>query len=212
MNSFGTKIYKDLSSHHIDTTECLKGYATTIASLSQDVDTINKHLMMLQTNILSKSDVECIVIQKWQDELDPHIQSHYEFKQEATTKLNTIDQAVQNAVDHHLKSHPLLQSSSNSTLRSPATPSTGFHQLTSKDFSVFKLQKELKEIKLSGDSLKDIEIFWDAVLRAFTNLCQVNQAYPYYRDLTSTFSFKKAFCGIYSTSTLLTSQSRSSSP
>jgi len=145
-------------------------------------------------------------------ELDPHIQSHYEFKQEATTKLNTIDQAVQNAVDHHLKSHPLLQSSSNSTLRSPATPSTGFHQLTSKDFSVFKLQKELKEIKLSGDSLKDIEIFWDAVLWAFTNLCQVNQAYPYYRDLTSTFSFKKAFCGIYSTSTLLTSQSRSSSP
>ena len=53
------------------------------------------------------------------------------------------------------------------------------------------MQKELKEIKLCGDTLKDLEIFWDAVLGAFTNLCQVNQAYPYYRDLKPDFTFKK---------------------
>lgn len=51
----------------------------------------------------------------------------------------------------------------------------------------------MKEIKLFGDTLKDLEIFWDAILWAFTNLCQVNQAYPYYRDLTSTFDFEVHF-------------------
>ncbi len=89
-----------------------------------------------------------------------------------------------------MKDHPLLQQSSSTTritLRSPNA--TGFHQPPSKDFSVFKLQKEIKEIKLSGDSLKDLEIFWDAILRAFTNLCQCNQAYPYYRDLDPSFTF-----------------------
>ena len=89
-----------------------------------------------------------------------------------------------------MKDHPLLQQSSSTTritLRSPNA--TGFHQPPSKDFSVFKLQKEIKEIKLSGDSLKDLEIFWDAILRAFTNLCQCNQTYPYYRDLDPSFTF-----------------------
>jgi hypothetical protein len=51
----------------------------------------------------------------------------------------------------------------------------------------------LKEIKLSGDSLKDLETFWDAILRAFTNLCQCNQAYPYYRDLDPGFTFTAHF-------------------
>jgi hypothetical protein len=41
-----------------------------------------------------------------------------------------------------------------------------------KELSVFKLQKELKKIKLTGDSLRDLEIFWDSILHAFTNLCQ----------------------------------------
>jgi len=66
-------------------------------------------------------------------------------------------------------------------------------QTTSKDFSVFKLQKELKEIKLFGDSLKDLETSCDAILQAFTNLYQSNQAYPYYRDLVPTFYFEVHF-------------------
>jgi len=52
------------------------------------------------------------------------------------------------------------------------------------------LQKELKDIKLLGDSLHDLEIFWDSILGAFTNICQVDQAYHYYRDLSTSFTFE----------------------
>jgi hypothetical protein len=166
-----------------------------MASLSTDVINLNKNLTTLQKATLSKLDIERLMVQKLQDELDPHIQSHYEFKQFATTKLDALDQTLQDTIDNHLKSHPLLQSSSVTTRSSTSrsTGSTGFHQGISKDFSVFKLQKELKEIKLSGDSLKDLEIFWDAVLWAFTNLCQSNQAYPYYCDLDPRFTFESLF-------------------
>jgi len=34
-----------------------------------------------------------------------------------------------------------------------------------------------------------LEIFWDAILWAFMNLCQLNQVYPDYRDLHSSFDF-----------------------
>ncbi len=149
----------------------------------------------LQEATLSKLDIERIVVEKWQDELDPLIQSHYDFKQETTTKLETLDQTIQDTIDGQLWTHPLLQSST-APSRSPAACSsgiTGFHQPISKDFSVFKLQKELKEIKLFGDLLKDIETFWDAILQAFTNLCQTNQAYPYYRNLDSAFTFELHF-------------------
>ncbi len=195
VNSLGKKIYNDLSAHHIDTTECFKTYATTMAGLSTDILNINKTLTSLQDTTLSKLDIEHLIVEKWQDELDPHIQSHYEFKQETTTKLETLDRTIQDMIDGQLRSHPLLQATSgnNRSTITRSTGSTGFYQSTSKDFSVFKLQKELKEIKLSGDSLKELEIFWDAILRAFTNLCQSNQAYPYYRYLDPTFSFQLHF-------------------
>ncbi len=51
------------------------------------------------------------------------------------------------------------------------------------------VKKKVKDIKLSSDTLKELEVFWDAILRAFTNLCKT-QAYPYYRDLRPTFDFK----------------------
>jgi hypothetical protein len=152
-------------------------------------------LTTLQDATLSKLDIERLIVQKWQDELDPHIQSHYEFKQETTTKLDTLDKTIQDTIDSQLRVHPSLQSSSVPSHSSTtcSTGSTGFHQPTFKVFSVFKLQKELKEIKHFGDSLKDLETFWDAILQAFTNLCQSNQAYPYYRDLVPTFTFKVHF-------------------
>jgi predicted nucleic acid-binding Zn-ribbon protein len=162
MNSLGNKFYKDLSAHHIEMTECFKNYATTMADFSTDIINLNKNLSTLQEATLSKLDIERIVVEKWQDELDPHIQSHYEFKQETTTKLETLDQTIQDTIDGQLRTHPLLQSST-LTSRSPAARSsgiTGFHQPISKDLSVFKLQKELKEIKLFGDLLKDIETFY----------------------------------------------------
>jgi len=95
-----------------------------------------------------------------------------------------LDQTLQDSVS------ALLQNPSSTTTRSPANHLSGFHQQTSKDFSVSKLQKELKDIKLHGDTLKDLEIFWDAILGAFTNLCQINQAYPYYRNLQPDFTFQ----------------------
>jgi len=192
ITSLGGKLYQDLSAHHIDTTECFKNYATSLSSLSNDVHNLNKNVTTLQDATLSKLDIERIVVEKWQDELDPHIQSHYEFKQDTTTKLETLDKTIQDTIDGQLKTHPLLQSSSVSH-RSSTTRPTGFHQPTSKDFSVFKLQKELKELKLLGDSLRDLETFWDAILQAFTNLCQSNQAYPYYRDLDPKFTFQEHF-------------------
>jgi hypothetical protein len=192
VNSLGKKFYQDLSAHHIDTTECFKTYATTMASISTDVLNMNKTLTTLQDNNFTKPDIERLIVEKWQDELDPHIQSHYEFKQETTNKLDILDKTIQDTIDGQLRSHPLLQGNNRSTI-TRSSGSTGFHQPTSKDFSVFKLQKELKEIKLYGDSLKELETFWDAILRAFTNLCQSNQAYPYYRDLKPVFSFQVHF-------------------
>jgi len=44
MNSLGSKFYKDLSTHHIETTECFKNYTTTKATLSTDVVNLHKNL------------------------------------------------------------------------------------------------------------------------------------------------------------------------
>ncbi len=134
--------------------------------------TLSKHLTALQETTLSKLDVEHLVAQQWQDELDPHIQSHYDFKMDALAHLDHLDSTLQDTIDGHLKNHPLLSSST--AVRSSSICCTGFHQQTLKDFSVFKLQKELKEIKLFGGSLKDIEISWDAIL----SIGNTRQDYP----------------------------------
>jgi hypothetical protein len=57
MHSLGSKFYKDLSTHHIETTECFKNYATTIAALSTDVVNLHKNSTTLQDATLSKLDV-----------------------------------------------------------------------------------------------------------------------------------------------------------
>jgi len=186
-NSFGNHFTANLTSQRNDTDLCFKSHAATITRIIDDVVTVSKNLSSLQETSLSKNDVKHIVVAKWQDELDPHIKSHYDFKTEASTRLDYLDHTLQNTVTMLQNSSKLT---STPTHRSSSTRSTGFHQATSKDFSVSKLQKELKDIKLSGDSLRDLEIFWDSILGAFTNNCQVDQAYHYYRDLTTSFTFE----------------------
>jgi hypothetical protein len=150
---------------------------------------MSKDLLALQGSTLSKLDVENIVVQTWQDELDPHIQLHYDLKQEVNDKFDTLHQSLHATIDTSVKNHPALLQLSNVLSCSLHPQNTWIHQHESKNFSVSKLQKELKEITLHGDYLKDLEIFWGAILRAFTNQCQLNQVYPYYHDLHSSFDF-----------------------
>jgi hypothetical protein len=65
VNSLVNTFYTDLSKHHVETTECFKTYATTMASISTDVINLNKHLTALKDATLSKIDVECLVVAKW---------------------------------------------------------------------------------------------------------------------------------------------------
>jgi hypothetical protein len=109
--------------------------------------------------------------------LDPHIQSHYDLKKEVDHTFSTLDTKIKTTIEAHLDTLPTSTSSSSATSSStPATrlrssaSSVGFHQSDSKDFNVSKLQKEIKDIKLLGDTLKDLEIFWDATLCTFKRL------------------------------------------
>jgi hypothetical protein len=190
LHNFSTAVHDDITSFRSDTNACFKNHVTTIGNLGDTVLALTKNLTILQETTLSKPDIENLIVQKWEDELDPHIKSHYDFKTEATTRLDFLDRTLQDTVST-LKHHSQIVNSS--SIRQTSSRTIGFHQPTSKDFSASKLQKELKEIKLFGDTLKDLEIFWDAILGAFTNLCQINQAYPYYRDLSSTFDFELHF-------------------
>jgi hypothetical protein len=184
----GTQLAQDILFHQDDTNMCFKNHVTRITNLSDTFLAITKNLTILQENNLSKPHIERLIVQKWKDELDPHIKTHYDFKQAASRQLDALDQTLQVSINSLLRNHSSLPGTT--TACSTTHRSSGFHQQTSKDFSVSKLQKELKDIKLCGDILKDLEIFWDAIRRAFTNLCQVNQAYLYYRDLKPDFGFK----------------------
>jgi hypothetical protein len=85
-----------------------------------------------------------------------------------------------------------------STFVSPTSnskPKLGFTQTETKDFSVSKFTKELERVKLHGDKLRDLELFWDSIQRALTNVCQTNQIFPYYRDLDANFTFRLHFLG-----------------
>jgi len=187
LQSFGHTFIQDLLSQHDSTELCFKSHAATITSIADEVSTVSKNLTTLKESSLSKLDVERIVVEKWEDELDQHIKSHYDFKTEASTRLDSLDHTLQATVTT-LKHYSQLTGTT--PVRSGSSRLTGFHQTTTKDFSVSKLQKELKEIKLSGDSLHALEIFWDSILGVFNNLCQVDQVYPYYRDLSSSFTFE----------------------
>lgn len=103
-----------------------------------------------------------------------------------------IDEVISNAVTTELalisQGINTLKTSSTSSVIHPK-PTLSFAQLESKEFYISKFTKELEHITLQSDSLKDLEIFWDSIQCALTNICQTNQVFPYYRDLTSTFTF-----------------------
>ena len=141
-NSFGNRFTANLTSQRNDTGLCFKSHAATITRIIDDVVTVSKNLSSLQETSLSKNDVEHIVVAKWQDELDPHIKSHYDFKTEASTRLDYLDHTLKDTVTMLQNSSKLT---STTTHHSSSTRSAGFHQATSKDFSVSKLQKELKD-------------------------------------------------------------------
>ena len=77
-------------------------------NLSDTVLAITKNLTVLQENTLTKPDIEHLIIQKWEDELDPHIKSHYDFKAEASTRLDVLDTTLEDTITTTLKTHPLL--------------------------------------------------------------------------------------------------------
>ena len=196
ITDLSTKVYQDLNAHHSESLQCFKSHASSIAHLATDVSALSRTLSTIQDTTLSKLDVERLVVAKWQDELDPHIQSHYDLKKEIDHKFSTLDSTIKTTIEAHLDTHSPLTTSTTGTVFRPrsALPSTGFHQADSRDFCVSKLQKEIKDIKLFGDKLKELELFWDAILCAFTNLCHL-QIYPYYRDLKSDFDFYQHLIG-----------------
>jgi len=91
LKDLGTQLATQISSNHHDTNTCFKNHVTTIMNLSDTVLAITKNLTVLQENTLTKPDIEHLIVQKWEDELDPHIKSHYDFKAEASTRLYVLD-------------------------------------------------------------------------------------------------------------------------
>jgi hypothetical protein len=107
LGSLSNQLYQDLSSHCDDTNTYFKNHVTTFASLRDNLLTVTKDLTVLQDTTLSTLDIECIVVQKWEDELDPHIQSHYDFKRDASAHLDSLDQNLQDTTNT-LMNHPFL--------------------------------------------------------------------------------------------------------
>jgi len=65
-------------------------------------------LTALQGSNLSKLDVEHIVILKWQNELDPRIQSHYNLKYKVSNKFDDLQKTIHSTIDTSLQNNPLL--------------------------------------------------------------------------------------------------------
>jgi chromosome segregation ATPase len=108
LTALGTQLATEISANRTDTTTCFKNHVTTITNLSDTVLAITKNLTVLQENTLSMPDIECLIVKKWEDELDPHIKSHYDFKAEASTRLDSLDTILQYMITTTLKTHPLL--------------------------------------------------------------------------------------------------------
>jgi len=103
-------VYQGLNNHHSESIQCFKSHASSLAHLATDVSDLSKTLSIVQDTALSKLDVERIVVQKWQDELDPHIQSHYDLQKEVTNHFSTLDHTIKSSIENH----PLFQQYSSS--------------------------------------------------------------------------------------------------
>ncbi len=57
-----------------------------------------------------------------------------------------------------------------------------------------KLVKLLNEEKLGGDSLQDLELYFDGILSTFNTVTLTTDLYPKYHDLPKTFDFQRHLC------------------
>ena len=127
LNSFSSQVYQNLSTYHSDTTAGFKNHTKAIAQVSDDVATLTTTITSLQDRTLSKTDVEHIVVAKWQDELDPHIQSHYDLKTHVTDQLANLPSTI----DSTIKNHPIIQQLLTTTTQgSRSAPSTRTHDFS----------------------------------------------------------------------------------
>jgi hypothetical protein len=108
-----------------------------------------------------------------------------------------INDVISRAVTENIApiSQDILDLKNSTTISTSPRPKLGFAQVESKDFCVSKFTKELERVKLQGDTLRDLELFWDSIQRALMNVCQVNQVFPYYRDLTPIFTLRLHLLG-----------------
>ena len=126
------------------------------------------------------------------------------------SKLSSLSSTVQTTVDRlndhevqlqNVKAeiHSAIQDElSNGTARVPFSqginPLFPFLQCESKDFHVSKLTDRLKDLKLEGDTLRHLEVFYDSILAAFNATLRVNSAFPPYKQLPTNFDFYVHFC------------------
>jgi len=71
---------------------------------------------------------------------------------------------------------------------------TGFHQPESKDFHVSKFLKLLETHTLTGDSLQDLEIFYDIIISHLATVTLNSNILPTFHQLTPSFCFQDHLC------------------
>lgn len=119
-------------------------------------------------------------------------------EQRLTTSLNNN---ITTAITTSLATDPIITSLIHDVrdLRTKgivSTKKTGFSQPESKDFHASKLETLLAGIVLNGDSLLDLELFFDSILSKLESVTLTSSLYPKYKDLTITFDFKGKLCGL----------------
>jgi hypothetical protein len=108
ITNLSTKIYQDIRTHQTESLQCFKTQAIGISHITTEIADLSKTLSTIQDTSLSKLDVEQIVVSKWQDELDPHIQSHYDLQKDVNDRFSTLDQTIQSTIDTALHNHPVI--------------------------------------------------------------------------------------------------------
>ena len=91
-----------------------------------------------------------------QEELTNFIQTQFDATYRTT--LDSFSRLSASVAELH------SQHSTSPVLSSSMPRSSGFFQKESKDFHVSKLVKLLADEKLGGDSLQDLELFFDGIL------------------------------------------------
>jgi hypothetical protein len=100
----------------------------------------------------------------------------------------SVADSITHAMTTNLAIEPIITSLINDVrdLRTKSTaPSkkTGFSQLETKDFHASKLESLLTGVVLNGDSLLDLELFFDSILSKFESITLTSSLYPQYGHL-----------------------------